>query len=119
MAEPQTSTVIGGAGLLVAVANLVGPLAAEWVLVLMFAAIGAAAAAIELETRTLRAVWWTLVRGVLLALVFSAAAASAAAKVFGVAPVEILFPLAGLIGYRQDKLAGLASLLWTRKGTPS
>lgn len=119
MADSQAPIVIGSAGLLSAIGGIVGPLAAEWSIVLLAAVIGAAAAASEIETRTTSGVWWVMARGVALALLFAAAGATATAKLLGVPPSELLIPVAGLIAWRQERvLALVAKLLPIKKGAP-
>lgn len=116
MADPHPAVVLGGAGLLSAIGGLAGTVAAEWSVVLLAAIVGAGAAAAELETKTLGAVWWLVVKGVCLALLFTAALATAAAKAIDVPPVELLLPLAGLIAYRQEKVIDLVRLILPKKG---
>lgn len=119
MADSHAPIVIGGAALLSAFSGVVGPLVAEWTLVMGAAIIGAAALASETKTLTLREVWRIMVKSVAFALLFSAVLAIAAAKFLGVSPHELLIPVAGLLAYRQDRVIALvAKLLPIKRGTP-
>lgn len=123
MAAPDGhGTAVGGAALLAALGGVLGPLAAEWALIALAAVIGTLACISEMDTseRTLSGMWWIFVRGLGLSLLFTALIATAAAKALGVSPHEILWPVAGLLAYKQrlvlDLLAKLMPAL--KKGSP-
>ncbi len=120
MAAPDGhGTAVGGAALLAALGGVLGPIVAEWALVLFAGTVGVLAAISEMETseRTMAGMWWLFVRGLGLALLFTALIATGAAKLIGTSPTELLFPIAGLIAYRQRlALQLLAKFLPLKKG---
>lgn len=117
MAAPDaTGPALGGAALLAALGGVLGPLVAEWAVVLAAAVIGSGIAASHLETKTVGTVWWLVVRGVGMSLLFTAFAAGLASKAAGLHAVEILWPLSGLIAWQQERVLSLARLLLPKKG---
>ena len=122
MADPHASAVagaLGGAGLIASLTGAVGPVAAEWSIVLAAAIIGAAIAARDLETKSAGAVWWLMARGVGLSLLFTAGAARLLSSQIDVAASDLLWPLAGLIAWQQDRLYAVAiRFIPTRKDPP-
>lgn len=116
MAEPSTTgTTLGGAALLAALGGVMGPLMAEWAVVLLGAFIGAIVAVGELETVTLRSAWWVMVRGLGLAVIVTGTAAELIAPYIGLGAPALLLAIAGLIGWRQTRLLADARALWPIK----
>lgn len=119
MADPHTPAVLGAAGAVAALSGVMGPVAAEWSIVLAAAIIGAAIAARDLETKTAGAVWWLMAKGVGMSLLFTSAAARLVAGQFpGMSAADLLWPLAGLIAWQQDRLAGLAARYLPKRDPP-
>ena len=117
MAEP-THTAGGGALLFATLAAALGPMLAEWALVILGGGLGAFLAASALETDTLKAACLVFVRGFVMAVLFTSAAAAVAAPYLGSTVDWLLFPLAGMIAWRQDKLVDLAGAIFPRKTKP-
>ena len=118
-ADPHTPIILGGAGAVAALSGVMGPVAAEWSVVLVAAIIGAAIAARDSETKTAGAVWWLILRGVGMSLAFTSIAARLlAGQIAGMAPADLLWPLAVLIAWKQDRLAGLLRFLPTKRDPP-
>lgn len=93
-------------------AAAVGPLFAEWSLVIAGGFCGAFLAATTVPTDTLRAASLIFARGFVMAVLFTGLAAGFAAPYLGAAADWLLFPLAGLIAWRQDRLAEIAQTLF-------
>lgn len=114
MALPENTTG-GGALLFATIAAALGPIMAEWSLVILGGGLGAFLAATAVETDTLRAAVIVFARGFVMAVLFTGTAAVLAAPYLGLSFDWLLFPMSGLIALRQDKLTDLAGDLFKRK----
>ena len=117
MAEP-THTAGGGALLFATLAAALGPILAEWALMVLGGGLGAFLAASALETATLKAACVVFARGFVMAVLFTGTGAALLSHYTGLSPDGLLFALAGMIAWRQDKLADLAGAIFPRKPKP-
>lgn len=118
MAEPTTTTTTGGALLLATLAAAMGPLLAEWTIVIVGAALGSFLAATSTPTDSLRRAVLIFVRGLVMGAAFTSMVAALIAPHVDVAAEFVLLPVAALIGWGQERLIGLVRALATRKGVP-
>ena len=114
MAEPAHTTG-GGALLFATLAATLGPLMAEWALIVLGGSMGAFLAATAIETETLKAAAVVFARGFIMAVLFTGATAAVAAPYMGYGVDLLLLPLSGIIAWRQDRLVDLASDIFKRK----
>lgn len=114
MTEP-TSTAGGSALLLAALGAALGPLLAEWALILVGGFVGSFLAVTALETMTLKGAAIVLFRGLGMSALFTGAAVALAAPHIGASVDLLLLPMAGVIGWKQDKLLGFAQRLLSKK----
>lgn len=117
MTEPATS-VKGGSLLLAALIAAMGPLLAEWVLIVLGGFIGSFLAVTALETLTFRGAAIVLARGVGMSALFTASAAALAAPHIGATVDLLLLPMAGLIGWQQDRLLSMIPRFPAKKDIP-
>lgn len=115
MTEPTTTTAAGGSLLLAALAASLGPLLAEWALILVGGFVGSFLAVTALETMTIGRAAITLFRGVGMSTLFTGLAVSLAAPHVGGAVDLLLLPVAGVIGWQQDRLLGVVFQRFTGK----
>jgi len=107
MTEPTTSTA-GGTLLLAALTASLGPLLAEWALILVGGFVGSFLAVTALETLTLGRAVVLLLRGVGMSGLFTGAAVALAAPHLGASVDLLILPVAGVIGWQQDRLLSMA-----------
>lgn len=122
MAEPHSTAVagaLGGAGLIAALTGVVGQVGAGWATVLFASILGAGIAVGELETKSAGAAWWTMFKGVALALLFAAGAAEYVSPHLGMDPIHVLWPLSGFIAWQQGRVLDFARALWALRKGPS
>lgn len=117
MTEPTTPS-IGGALLLATLTAAVGPLLAEWALILVGGFVGSFLAVTALETLTLRAAAVVLARGLGMSLLFTGLLAALAAPHLGASSGALLLPVAGAIGWKQDRLLRYFKLVTGKKDSP-
>lgn len=108
MTEPASSTAAGGPILLAALTAALGPLLGQWALILVGGFIGSFLAVTALETLTLGKAAIVLLRGVGMSSLFSGLAVVLVAPHVGASVDLLLLPVAGVIGWQQDRLLSLA-----------
>lgn len=108
MTEPTTTTAAGGSLLLAALTASLGPLLGPWTLILVGGFIGSFLAVTALETVTLGRAVLVLLRGVGMSGLFSGAAVVLVAPHVGASVDLLLLPVAGVIGWQQDRLLSMA-----------
>lgn len=119
MADPHTSAaagILGGAGLIASLTGAIGPVAAEWAIVLGAALVGAAIAARDRETPAGGAVWWIAARGIGMSLGLTALVAKLASVTTGLASADLLIPVAFVIAWKQEGLLSYAATLIPKRG---
>lgn len=114
MTEPTTSAGAGGL-LLAALAASLGPLLAEWALILVGGFVGSFLAVTALETMTMRGAATVLFRGLGMSCLFTGVAVTLAAPYVGASVDILLLPIAGVIGWQQDRLLGFAQRFLAKK----
>lgn len=107
MTEPTTGTAAGGSLMLAALGASLGPLLAEWSMILVGGFVGSFLAVTALKTLTISSAAITLARGVAMSSLFTGLAVWAAAPYLHASIDILLLPVAGVIGWQQDKLLGL------------
>lgn len=103
MTEP-TSTTTGSSLLLATLIASLGPLLAEWSLIFVGGFVGSFLAVTALETLTLRGAALVLLRGICMSALFTGLAVWAAATYLHATVDILLLPVAGLIGWKQERL---------------
>ena len=84
-----------------------GPLLAEWALIFVGGFVGSFLAVTAMETLTLRAASLVLFRGLGMSILFTGATAALIAPHVGSSVDMLLLPMAGIIGWQQDKLLSI------------
>lgn len=107
MTEPTTSTAAAGPLLLAALTAALGPLLGQWMLILVGGFVGSFLAVTAIETVTLGRACIVLARGVGMSGLFSGLAVVLLAPHVGASVDLLLLPVAGLIGWKQDRLLSL------------
>lgn len=107
MTEPTTTTAAGGSLLLGALTASLGPLLGPWLLILVGGFVGSFLAVTSIETVTLGRAMVLLLRGVGMSALFSGLAVVLVAPQVGASVDLLLLPVAGLIGWQQDRLLSL------------
>jgi len=122
MAEPHTtvaSSALVGASL-AGLGALVGPFAAEWLLIVIGGFLGGCLAATAAETVGARAAAIVVLRGTVASILFTTVAVLLTASWLGASIDILLLPTAGLIGWQFDRLKDLAlSAIGRRTGGAS
>lgn len=109
MAEPHgTAGSALGLGLLGAA---LGPVLAQWALIFVGGFLGACLAVAAAHTPTARAALGVLAKGIITSVLFTGLAATLAAPYVGGSVDLLLLPVAGLLGWRHDKLGVVADRL--------
>lgn len=108
MTEPTTTTAAGGALLLAALTASLGPLLGQWTLIIIGGFVGSFLAVTAIETVTLGRAVVVLMRGVGMSSLFSGVAVVLVAPYVGASVDLLLLPVAGAIGWQQDRLLSLA-----------
>lgn len=102
MTEPTTAT--GGGLLLATLTAAFGPLLGEWTLIFVGGFVGSFLAVTALETVTIKGAAVVLFRGLGMSVLFTSVAVTLAAPYIGSSADLLLLPIAGVIGWQQDKL---------------
>jgi len=115
MTEPTTTTAAGGALLLAALTASLGPLLGQWTLIIVGGFVGSFLAVTALETVTLGRAVLLLLRGVGMSGLFSGVAVVLVAPHVGATADLLLLPVAGVIGWQQDRLLSVALARFGKK----
>lgn len=118
MTEPTTSTAAAGPLLLAALTAALGPLLGQWMLILVGGFVGSFLAVTAVETVTLGRAVVLLLRGVGMSGLFSGLAVVLVAPHVGASVDLLLLPVAGLIGWQQDRLLALVANRFGKKDSP-
>ena len=118
MTEPTTSTAAAGPLLLAALTASLGPLLGQWMLILVGGFVGSFLAVTAIETVTLGRAVIVLMRGVGMSSLFSGIAVVLVAPHVGASVDLLLLPVAGVIGWQQDRLLSLALSRFGAKKDP-
>lgn len=109
MTEPTSTTAAGGSLLLAALTASLGPLLGQWMLILVGGFVGSFLAVTAAETVTLSRAVVVLLRGVGMSSLFSGVAVTLAAPHLGASVDLLLLPVAGAIGWQQDRLLSVVA----------
>lgn len=115
MAEPSSTSggALGLAVALTAIGGAAGDALGPWAIVILGGLIGAGIGIAHLDTPTLRAAWWVLVRGLLLAVGFAGVVAVSVLPMLPEAGEPmVLFVVSVAIGFRQLRLLDDLRSLW-------